>query len=254
MNCENTTAYMSSSIFSKDIDRALNTLTGLTVTGFNTTSVGSITALALCRGDVTPLDCQSCVDKATSEIRQFCPGATSAQTWYSYCMIRYSNVNFLQKSNESILLSLYDTRQAPGPEVFDDKVQELIQNLSVTAGMSEKRFALGWTNVTNRVDLYGYLDCTRDLISDNCMKCLISSAKGISCCLGQWAVWLATPTCQIQFSVDLNFNLTLGGATKVFTDQKTTAVEVPKAIAFRSRTSWRRISVVLVAINFIMLP
>ncbi|KAF6133977.1 hypothetical protein GIB67_040741 [Kingdonia uniflora] len=242
--CNNQATYTPDSIFSTDLDRALDTVKNNTaLTSFSTTSVGSVTVLAICRGDVSAVGCQDCTHSATSEIRQYCPNTTSAQTWYTYCMIRYSNVDFLQKPNEIALLSLYDTRQAPHPEIFNEKVQALVKNLSVTAGAREKRFALGWTNVMDTFTLYGYLDCTRDLSSDNCTKCLVSTADNIRCCLGKWAVWLATATCQIQISLDNNFNLTLGGATEVFTNT-TMMLEAPSVVVTRSKSNLRLVSLI----------
>ncbi|RVW32360.1 Cysteine-rich receptor-like protein kinase 24 [Vitis vinifera] len=207
-SCDGTTYYAPNSTFSSNLDTALQTLQNTTASsGFATTTSGSInqtvTALALCRATINPSDCQLCIDVATSGIRNVCPNGTAAQVWYTLCMLRYSHRNFVNKTDYTLTFSLYDTRNAPDPDIYDAKVQRLMQNLSSTAGASEKRYAVGRTTAPENFTLYGYVDCTRDIDGDSCKGCLLATTRAIdSCCLGQWAGWLATPTCNIQFNMD----------------------------------------------------
>eukprot|EP00261_Vitis_vinifera_P010338 XP_002280493.1 PREDICTED: cysteine-rich receptor-like protein kinase 26 [Vitis vinifera] len=118
-------------------------------------------------------------------------------------MLRYSHRNFVNKTDYTLTFRLYDTRNAPDPDIYDAKVQRLMQNLSSTAGASEKRYAVGRTTAPENFTLYGYVDCTRDIDGDSCKGCLLATTSAIdTCCLGQWAGWLATPTCNIQFNMD----------------------------------------------------
>jgi hypothetical protein len=48
-------------------------------------------AIGLCRGDVDPDVCRSCLDNATSLLKQLCPNQKEAIGWFDYCMLRYSN-------------------------------------------------------------------------------------------------------------------------------------------------------------------
>ena len=207
-SCDGTTYYAPNSTFSSNLDTALQTLQNTTASsGFATTTSGSInqtvTALALCRATINPSDCQLCIDVATSGIRNVYPNGTAAQVWYTLCMLRYSHRNFVNKTDYTLTFSLYDTRNAPDPDIYDAKVQRLLQNLSSTAGASEKRYAVGRTTAPENFTLYGYVDCTRDIDGDSCKGCLLATTRAIdSCCLGQWAGWLATPTCNIQFNMD----------------------------------------------------
>ncbi|KAL6324468.1 hypothetical protein AAG906_013280 [Vitis piasezkii] len=182
--CGDTNYYTSNSSFSDNLGWALQALRNTTAsTGFSTTTTGNhrvqVTALALCRATIAPSDCQQCVDAASSGIRSVCPDQTAAQVW------------------------LYDVRRAPDPDVYDAKVKMLMQNLSSTAGVSEKRYAVGRTAVPENQTLYGYVECTRDIDGDSCKRCLLTAIASIdSCCLGQWAGWIATPTCDLQFNMD----------------------------------------------------
>ncbi|GFY86777.1 hypothetical protein Acr_05g0004160 [Actinidia rufa] len=176
-------------------------------TGFNATTVGnssfdSVTALALCRASLSSQDCQTCVDAATLGIRNACPSETMAQVWYTLCMVRYSRMNFINKSDSSIALVLFNTLETPNPEEYDRKVKILIQNLSYAAGVSDTRSAVAKTSFGTR-NIYGYVDCTRDINGSDCTTCLLNAAYAIpSCCSGKWAGWIATPTCSIQFNMD----------------------------------------------------
>ena len=207
-SCGETTYYAPNSTFSSNLDLALETLSNTTAsTGFATTTAGdssqTVTALALCRATITPSDCQLCVDAAASGVRSACPNQTVAQVWYTLCMLRYSGYYFVNKTDYTIAFTLYDTRHAPDPDAYDVKVKMLMRNLSSTAGASEKRYAVGRTAAPENLTLYGYVDCTRDIDGDSCSGCLLAATSAInSCCLGQWAGWIATPTCNIQFNMD----------------------------------------------------
>lgn len=118
-------------------------------------------------------------------------------------MLRYSGDDFLDKADYTFAFGLYDIRQSPDPDAYDAKVKLFLRNLSYTAGASEKRFAVGRTAAPQNLTLYGYLDCTRDVDTDSCSGCLLVATSTLnSCCLGRWAVWIATPTCNIQFNMD----------------------------------------------------
>ncbi|CAL5369660.1 unnamed protein product [Camellia sinensis] len=98
---------------------------------------------------------------------------------------------------------LYDVRDAPDQNDYDPKVRMLMQNLSYTAGVSDQRSAVGMTHMVGNRTIYGYVDCTRDVNGQDCTTCLLGATDSIpSCCLGKWAGWIATPTCNIQFDMD----------------------------------------------------
>ncbi|PSS30588.1 Cysteine-rich receptor-like protein kinase [Actinidia chinensis var. chinensis] len=235
--CRTTTAYAANSTFAINLSVALMTLRNTTAaTGFNATTVGnssvdSVTALALCRASMSSQDCQTCVDAATLGIRNACPSETMAQVWYTLCMVRYSRINFINKSDSSIALVLFNTLETPDPKEYDRKVKILIQNLSYAAGVSDTRSAVAKTSFGTR-NIYGYkqpqfdnlsetkslieaeegkewqrekdaADCTRDINGSDCTTCLLNAGYAIpSCCSGKWAGWIATPTCSIQFNID----------------------------------------------------
>ncbi|KAL6960987.1 hypothetical protein U1Q18_038752, partial [Sarracenia purpurea var. burkii] len=208
--CGVTSLYAANSTFSTNLALSLSTLRNTTAAanGFSTTTTAanltdSVTALALCRWNINSTDCQACVNAATVGVLVACPNQRVAQVWYTLCMVRYSNVNFINKSDNSVGFALYDAREAPDQSAFDPKVSMLLQNLSYTAGESQSRSAVGKTTLLGSLNIYGYVDCTRDVDGSDCNLCLLAAINYIpSCCLGQWAGWIATPTCNIQFNMD----------------------------------------------------
>ncbi|KAI8031863.1 Cysteine-rich repeat secretory protein 38 [Camellia lanceoleosa] len=190
--CGIDTTYTSNSTFSTNLSLALTTLRNSTAaTGFNATTIATknmtdpVTALALCRANLSSSDCQTCVNAATSGILQACPNQIVAQVWYTLCMVRYSSVNFISKPDYSIGFMLYNVRDAPDQNDYDPKVRMLMQNLSYAAGLSDQRSAVGMTHMVGNRTIYGYVDCTRDVNSQDCTTCLLGATDSIpSCC---WA-------------------------------------------------------------------
>ena len=226
--CDETTYYAPNSTFSSNLNLALETLAENTAsTGFATTTVGdvnqTVTALALCRATIDQSNCQLCVEAAASGIRSACPNQTVSEVWYTLCMLRYSYDDFLNKADNSIHFTLVDGRQAPDSDAYDVKVSMLMRNLSSTAGASEKRYAVGRTAIPENLTVYGYVDCTRDIDGDSCSRCLLAATRNIKfCCLGRWAAWIATPTCNIQFDMDPVHDDWFNGPPYVDTDTDTT--------------------------------
>ncbi|XP_058185609.1 cysteine-rich repeat secretory protein 38-like [Rhododendron vialii] len=209
--CDPSPTYNPNGTFSTTLATAFATLqTTTAATGFSTTTITnpttntSVTALALCRCNLPTPDCQACVVAASLGIRSVCPNNMAAEVWYTNCTLRYSPINFLNQSDTSIAFQLWDARYAPNNSSFDPKVNLLLENLSHTAGASDKRSAVGRTTLVGSQNIYGYVDCTRDIDGGDCTTCLLDVINFIpsSGCLGHWAGWIATPTCNIQFDMD----------------------------------------------------
>ncbi|XP_052196080.1 cysteine-rich receptor-like protein kinase 25 [Diospyros lotus] len=193
------------STFSTNLTQALDTLQHHTSpTGFNSTITATATALALCRGSLTPSECQTCIADAVVAILRVCPNQTAAaQVWYDYCMVRYSNDDFIGKVNITIASAVYDPAFAPHPDSYVKSVRFLTQNLSSTAAASGKRFALGMTQLLDDQRLYGYFDCTRDISTSDCSSCFSAAMEFINLwCITRRVCWILTPSCNVQFSMD----------------------------------------------------
>ncbi|KAF7130618.1 hypothetical protein RHSIM_Rhsim10G0068400 [Rhododendron simsii] len=214
--CTTTTpTYTLNSTFSATLTTALTTLqTTTAATGFATTTATnpttntSVTALALCRSSISPPDCQTCVAAAALGIHSECPNNTAALVWYTYCMLRYSPINFVNRSDTSLAFRIYDTRDTP----------------------DESSSAVGRTALIGSLNIYGYVDCTRDIDGGDCTTCLLMATYWIrSCCLRKWAGWIATPTCNIQFNMNPVHEDWINNPQEIDTDISSPAPEVGPA-------------------------
>lgn len=107
----------------------------------------------------------------------------------------------MNKSDSSDVSNLYDTRIVPN--WYFQTIEVFLKNLSSVAGNSDKRYAIAQTKEPNNQPVYGYVDCTRDVDGESCRKCLLTAIGRVEgCCLGKWAGWVVTPTCNIQFHME----------------------------------------------------
>ncbi|KAL3645095.1 hypothetical protein CASFOL_010275 [Castilleja foliolosa] len=131
--------------------------------------------LALCRGDVSPDYCDFCLYDARCKITQRCY-KKSAIVMYDYCQVKYSDVNFFGKidnTNDNILINYYNV-SANQTGKFKDASIGLLRNLSKKASQSKNKFGRGEKlfDKKENVTIYGMVQCTQDLSYDSCKKCL----------------------------------------------------------------------------------
>ncbi|KAF2530479.1 hypothetical protein F2Q70_00032950 [Brassica cretica] len=101
-SCPNTTTYTRNSTYFTNLKTLLSSLSSPDAsysTGFQNATVGRdpdrVTGLFLCRGDVSPEVCRSCVAFSVNEILARCPNEKEVVLYYDECMLRYSHKNIL---------------------------------------------------------------------------------------------------------------------------------------------------------------
>ncbi|XP_059664468.1 cysteine-rich repeat secretory protein 38-like [Cornus florida] len=175
-------------------------------TGFGAGSVGQnqykANGLALCRGDVSNTDCKSCVTEAGSKIRKRCPYNKGAIIWYDYCLLKYSNTDFFGKIDNQNKFYLYNVNNVSDPESFNQKTKKLLSQLSEEAYDSSKMYATGESELGDFKKLYGLVQCTRDLSSTDCKKCLDSAISELpSCCDGKEGGRVVGGSCNFRYEI-----------------------------------------------------
>ncbi|XP_031250177.1 cysteine-rich receptor-like protein kinase 10 isoform X2 [Pistacia vera] len=117
-------------------------------TGFYNTTVGQdpdkVYALFLCRGDITPITCQNCVNLSTSQILQSCPVEKEGIKWYD-------------------------------KDRFDQLVRTTMKEAANEAAVSPKKFSTKKAIFTTSHTLYCLVQCAPDLSSFDCNSCLEQS-------------------------------------------------------------------------------
>lgn len=138
---------------------------------------------ALCRGDLSPSQCQSCLTTAAQGITSRCPVGKKAIIFYEKCHLRYSNSNSTTPEEKSWVQILYNVGTISDVQAFQKLYNDLMGSLAAKAANSSRKFALGEANFTSDITMYGLALCMRDLSVKECHTCLNQSMGNFqSCC------------------------------------------------------------------------
>jgi hypothetical protein len=206
-NSENFTAY---SPYESNLKTLINSLIYKTPsTGFGIGSVGLVQSqnqqaygLALCRGDVSTSECKTCVYDATKEIQSRCPYNKGAIIWYDNCMFKYLDNDFIGKIDNTNKFSLLNVQSVNDPIKFNNMTKDLLSLLANEASMDKKLYASGDLKIGKSERIYGLAQCTRDLSSLDCKKCLDDAISELpNCCDGKKGGRIVSGSCNIQYEV-----------------------------------------------------
>ncbi|XP_074267410.1 cysteine-rich receptor-like protein kinase 8 [Silene latifolia] len=182
--------------------------------GFYQTTIGDPTIEAvyghyLCRGDQNTTSCMQCVSTATTErLPKECPNRKIAIIWYDECMVRYSNVSFFDKMDNSFPINYRSDNNITGNstrfiEILKNMMNNVIAVRAAEAG-SLKKFATDFANYTTFQTIYGLAQCTPDLSSSDCNLCLTSSIQKFQESLGGRVI---VPSCIVRYEIHPFFDL-----------------------------------------------
>ncbi|XP_026432516.1 putative receptor-like protein kinase At4g00960 isoform X2 [Papaver somniferum] len=128
-----------------------------------------------CRGDIQQDECQSCVDFAIQDFNKTgrCPNSKQAIIWYEKC--------------------------------------ELMNDLAGKAGSSfSTNFASGNRSFDDFQRAYGLVECTPDISSGSCNRCLSGAISDIpNCCDGKQGGRVIRPSCNIRYELYTFFESTV---------------------------------------------
>ncbi|KAF8414074.1 hypothetical protein HHK36_002073 [Tetracentron sinense] len=205
--CSSSENYTANGPFDTNLKQLMDYLsTKVPPTGFGFGSVGQaqtrVNGLALCRGDVSSTDCKSCVVEANSEIRKRCPYKEGAIIWYDYCLLKYSNEEFFGKIDNKNKFYMWNVQKVNDPASFNQKTKDLISRLSNEANRSPLLYATGELELEESKKLYGLAQCTRDLSSIDCKKCLDGAISELpNCCDGKEGGRVVGGSCNFRYEI-----------------------------------------------------
>ncbi|XP_020080795.1 cysteine-rich receptor-like protein kinase 10 isoform X3 [Ananas comosus] len=212
--CRSDANYTANSTFQANLDRVLSSLPSAAApSGFANTTVGragpnQVHGLALCRGDVSSADCLSCLKNRTKDIVAKCPHGVGSTIWYDNCMLRYDNLSFFSEVDNSFYVYMRNPNNVTEPQLFGNLLGQLMDTLTVTAARSPQMFAFGEVNFTKSNKLYGMAQCTRDLDSIDCYRCLTDYVGFIpSCCDGMQGGRVFGSSCVIRYELYQFYNV-----------------------------------------------
>ncbi|XP_031269427.1 cysteine-rich receptor-like protein kinase 8 [Pistacia vera] len=166
--------------------------------------------LFLCRGDLNSTACHDCVISAIRDVTKHCPIKKEAVIWYDECHLRYSNQPFFSLVAEDSSISMPSPENVTEPEKADDLVAVVLRLMSEAArkaAYSPNKFAgVKRGNLRINQTLYGLVQCTQDLSSGDCSRCLEEvNAEFSECCRGKKGGRVFTPSCSARFEFYLFF-------------------------------------------------
>ena len=101
--------------------------------GFYNFSAGQnsdkVNTIGLCRGDLLPDACRSCVNESRIQLGQLCCNQKEAIVWYDDCMLRYSNANIFGTTQLSPYIHLANGENASNVEDFNQALGNLMASL-----------------------------------------------------------------------------------------------------------------------------
>ncbi|URE23370.1 receptor-like protein kinase, partial [Musa troglodytarum] len=178
--CDASGSFADNSTYQSNLKLYLSSLPSKgSVSGFLKETVGEVPdqvyGVSLCRGDVNASECRACLNKASLDVQQICPYNKGAMIYYDYCLLRFSNQNFLS-STDNQQVPKYNSSSVTQVVRLSQLLHLLLSSATDWAANSTKRFATGeMSNFTSEFPtIYVMVECTPDLSPSDCSQCLQS--------------------------------------------------------------------------------
>ncbi|XP_074267428.1 putative cysteine-rich receptor-like protein kinase 39 [Silene latifolia] len=198
-------SYTQGSVYEKNLNLLFDKFNSISSTHkFYNYTIGDasnqVYGLFQCRNDIGLGNCNECVKNATRDIVLECPSAGEGIVWYEECMLRYANRNIfalyetspLAFKGSKVNVSKFDEFSS----IFANTMNGLIKN----ASSGSQHFASGKTSLTSSDQLYSFAQCTPDIDTFGCSRCLkIALTRMISCCNASAFVMIFYPSCQLRY-------------------------------------------------------
>ncbi|KAG6778601.1 hypothetical protein POTOM_014939 [Populus tomentosa] len=219
-NCQNATTSTLNSTYRANLNLLLSSLasnaTPNNTIGFYNTSFGQNTdrvyGLFVCRGDLSSTTvCQNCVTFATKDIVQRCPIGIASIVYYDACILRYSNVNIFSKVDQDPGYYMWNLQNiTTEPQRFNNLVGAAVNDLAdraASAPPGAKRFAVNKTSFDAFQNIYSLAQCTPDLSSSDCTRCLSAAIASLPiCCSSKIGGRVLFPSCYIHYEITEFYN------------------------------------------------
>lgn len=211
-NCYDASNDTGIAIFEENLRNVLSSFTSTTsnrdVYGFYNSSFGEnsnvVNAMALCRGDLSPENCRSCVYNSTERILGRCQNRREAILWDELCMVRYSNKSIFFSRQDDPRMYVPSPNDAWEPNLFKLTLKPLLDNLigKAASGDSLKKYASGESTVPGYETIYATAQCTPDLDKPQCSGCLQEATLFIPQQFdGKQGARVLKPSCNLRYEV-----------------------------------------------------
>ncbi|KAG2401385.1 hypothetical protein LR48_Vigan02g233000 [Vigna angularis] len=176
----------------------------------NGENTDKVYAIGVCRGDVEPENCRTCLNGSRTNLTELCPNRKEAIGWYEdeQCMLRYSDRNIFGLMEIGPAFYANNDKNASDLDEFNEDVNTLLRNLSgiAASGDSRVKYAADGISSGSKV-IYGLVQCTPDLEESECADCLSQSIERIpiDCCKDKIGGRVVRPSCNMRFETSFKF-------------------------------------------------
>ncbi|XLU32500.1 hypothetical protein S245_068566 [Arachis hypogaea] len=135
--------YTENSAYHTNLNTLLSTLSSNTEVdyGFYNFSQGQgsdkVNAIGMCRGDVKPESCRSCLNDSRVLLMHRCPNQKEAIGWYDNCMLRYSNRSIFDTMEPDPTYLLWVGINATDTNQFIQVLRNLLESLRTNASSAD---------------------------------------------------------------------------------------------------------------------
>ncbi|XP_021296997.1 cysteine-rich repeat secretory protein 38-like [Herrania umbratica] len=216
--CENRRGNFSAgSPYHDNLNRVLSSLSSDTENdhGFYNASFGEnpdhVFARALCRGDVEPATCRSCISDTSNLRASVCPNQKEAILGYDECMVFYTNRSIFGVIETSPRLWLWNPVNASDPASLSATLRTLLDTsrMQAAAGDSLRKFAVNDAVASDFTRVFVLTECTPDLSEQQCLNCLDQIIEEQpDCCTGRTGGRVIAPSCNFRFENYRFYNIT----------------------------------------------
>ncbi len=105
------------------------------------------------------------------------------------------------------MIYAWSNQNVSDPTSFNPKVRKLLKELANQASENPKMYMTGTLKLDESRNLYGLVQCTRDLSGIDCNKCLNDAIKRQSdCCDGKQGGRVMTGSCNFRYDISTFFH------------------------------------------------
>jgi len=188
--CYSSGDYAPNTTYHTNLNTVLSRLTSKTQIdyGFSNSSYGEDTdrvyATGLCRGDVSPHTCLTCLKNSTSLLLKSCPHQKEAVGGYDLCMLHYADHSILGYQDSSFGVYFWWETNVTDWNQYSYVVNKLLAKLRGKAATTDSylrnKFAAGNATSPSSETIYAVVQCSPELTVAECSDCLGGAFSEIS--------------------------------------------------------------------------
>ncbi|KAI9128211.1 hypothetical protein K1719_001204 [Acacia pycnantha] len=201
--------YPNKSPYQNNLNTLLSNITSDTVFdyGFYSSTYGQspnvVHVRGLCRGDVNPDTCRSCLNYAKTLLPKVCPNQKEAFGYYDFCIFHYASRPLLGYLDPQFSYSYNNPQNAINTKEYTSSLYDLMQRLKSEADSGDSNFklAVGYKEADESDEtVYGLAQCSPDLYKRDCEACLEKAISDIKlCCQNKVGGRVIKLSCNLRF-------------------------------------------------------